>query len=188
MELFIEWLGAALFLSWFAIAALATFEFILWMGGASGLIGEAIRRLRNEIRWRRRPLVYVCEHNGVIAVVRAKDYDRCMRQHWRRVERDWGKNALIRGCRPHPEPQLHFSVKPSEPMGNLGEMQSLLAECRIEPRQFTVPAPWSAWLICRSREVYCSVDAYRLVYGKQRGRKLYREHVDRLTAEAKTGF
>ena len=129
-----------------------------------------LRWVRNEIRWRRRPLLYVCKSNGVIGVVRARDYHRALRFVWRSSEA-----AELRGARPLISPTFRFFNTTPGNLGNTGGMENyntLVKRCRVLPGDFVVTESWSEAKWTPGLPL-----AYSMIFGKRRGRKLYEKLV-----------
>ena len=96
----------------------------------------------------RKPLLYICSHNGVTGVVRAEDFDDEVRRMRRSLKRGWptrGVSNVPWPVRPQVYPVFLFSDKNprkrSFRVGTLDEMWEAfdLCGCVVEERSFELP-------------------------------------------------
>lgn len=155
----------------FFCAGLIIFEFICGLiMGYNGPLGELNQYLKAELRWRHKPLLYVCKSNGVIGVVRARDYHRALRRVWRVSERNGLQEA-----RPLISPTFRFFNPTPDNHANTGLLENynkLASQCRIVYADFVVSAAWSEAKWTPGLPI-----AYEMIFGKRRGRKLYQQQI-----------
>ena len=107
-------------------------------------------------------------------MVRARDYHRALRKYWRRRElvgNAFREHILV-------QPLFWFTDESVSRTGDSIDYSILWNECRMLGAEFAVPAPWNKQ--ARFGKTPTLAEAYELIFGKRRGRKLFAVHTERL--------
>lgn len=129
-------------ITFLVLSAVVVIVVIFW----KAFLSDDAVEVRNWIRSRMRPKVYRCTMNGVVGIVRAKDYDRVARVFWRGVRRK--KRGERRSYSDAPrfviQPTFLFSSLPKTERSRLigdghFDLEMFCVGCRVEEREFYVP-------------------------------------------------